>query len=47
MWDFRFDPQSNIVDALVCRLRNKIDTDFSFKRIQTRRGTGYVFSDAP
>lgn len=43
MWDFRFDPQSNIVDALVCRLRNKIDADFAVKRIQTRRGTGYVF----
>ena len=47
MWDFRFDPQSNIVDALVCRLRNKIDADFDVKRIQTRRGTGYVFVDAP
>ena len=47
MWDFRFDPQSNIVDALVCRLRNKIDADFAVKRIQTRRGTGYVFLDAP
>jgi len=47
MWDFRFDPQSNIVDALVCRLRNKIDANFDVKRIQTRRGTGYVFVDAP
>ena len=47
MWDFRFDPQSNIVDALVCRLRNKIDADYAVKRIQTRRGTGYVFLDTP
>ena len=47
MWDFRFDPQSNIVDALVCRLRTKIDADFDVKRIQTRRGAGYVFLDAP
>ncbi len=47
MWDFRFDPQSNIVDALVCRLRNRIDADFGIKRIQTRRGIGYVFLDAP
>jgi len=47
MWDFRFDPQSNIVDALICRLRNKIDADFDVKRIQTRRGTGYVFVDTP
>lgn len=47
MWDFRFDPQSNIVDALVCRLRTRIDADFDVKRIQTRRGSGYVFLDAP
>lgn len=47
MWDFRFDPQSNIVDALVCRLRNRIDSDFGIKHIQTRRGIGYVFLDAP
>ena len=47
MWDFRFDPQSNIVDSLVCRLRSRIDADFDIKRIQTRRGIGYVFLDAP
>ena len=47
MWDFRFDPQSNIVDALVCRLRNRLDADFDIKRIQTRRGIGYIFLDSP
>jgi len=42
IWDFRFDPQTNVVDVLVCRLRNKIDRDFSVKLIQTIRGIGYV-----
>lgn len=44
VWDYRFDPQSNIVDALICRLRNKIDTPFSTPLIETRRGVGYVFN---
>lgn len=44
VWDYRFDPQSNIVDALICRLRNKIDTPFDSTLIETRRGVGYVFN---
>jgi len=44
VWDYRFDPQSNIVDALICRLRNKIDTPFGTTFIETRRGVGYVFN---
>jgi len=44
VWDYRFDPQSNIVDALICRLRNKIDTPFGSALIETRRGVGYVFN---
>lgn len=43
IWDYRFDPQSNIVDALICRLRNKIDTPFTTTLIETHRGLGYVF----
>lgn len=43
IWDYDFDPQTNIVDVLICRLRNKIDSDFETKRIQTLRGVGYVF----
>src|SRR5690606_25168418 len=43
IWDFGFDPQTNVVDVLVCRLRNKIDRDFTPKRIVTLRGVGYVF----
>jgi two-component system, OmpR family, response regulator len=42
VWDFHFDPQTNVVDVLICRLRNKIDKDFSRKLIHTIRGIGYV-----
>ncbi len=44
VWDYRFDPQSNIVDALISRLRNKIDTPFGTTLIETRRGVGHVFN---
>ncbi|MDD4102349.1 MAG: response regulator transcription factor [Kiritimatiellae bacterium] len=43
IWDYNFDPQTNIVDVLVCRLRNKLDADYDNKLIQTMRGVGYVF----
>src|ERR1700690_3001838 len=42
LWDYSFDPQTNVVDVLVCRLRNKIDRGFPAKVIQARRGVGYV-----
>ncbi|MEW6500603.1 MAG: response regulator transcription factor, partial [Thermodesulfobacteriota bacterium] len=42
VWDYNFDPQTNVVDVLVCRLRNKIDRDFPRKLIRTIRGVGYV-----
>ena len=42
LWDYSFDPQTNVVDVLVCRLRNKIDRGFPTKLIQTLRGVGYV-----
>jgi two-component system OmpR family response regulator len=42
LWDFSFDPQTNVVDVLVHRLRTKVDKDFSVKLIQTIRGVGYV-----
>ncbi|MDZ7695773.1 MAG: response regulator transcription factor [Deltaproteobacteria bacterium] len=42
VYDYSFDPQTNVVDVLVCRLRNKIDKDFDQKLIQTVRGMGYV-----
>lgn len=42
VWDYHFDPQTNVVDVLVCRLRNKIDRDFQPKLLHTIRGIGYV-----
>jgi len=42
IWDYNFDPQTNVVDVLVCRLRNKVDRDFDAKMIYTIRGVGYV-----
>ena len=42
IWGYNFDPQTNVVDVLVCRLRNKIDRDVTHKMIQTIRGVGYV-----
>ncbi len=42
VYDYAFDPQTNVVDVLVCRLRNKVDKDYDKKMIQTVRGMGYV-----
>ncbi len=42
IWDYGFDPQTNVVDVLVCRLRGKVDREFSHKYIRTIRGAGYV-----
>jgi len=42
VWDYHFDPQTNVVDVLVSRLRSKVDKDHSKKYIQTLRGVGYV-----
>ena len=42
IWDYNFDPQTDVVDVLVCRLRSKVDRDFDDKMIQTIRGVGYV-----
>jgi len=42
VWDYNFDPQTNVVDVLICRLRNKLDRDFDKKLIHTIRGVGYV-----
>ena len=41
IWSYNFDPQTNVVDVLVWRLRSKIDRDQSQKLIQTVRGIGY------
>ncbi len=42
VWDYHFDPQTNVVEARICRLRDKIDKGFDTKLIHTIRGVGYV-----
>ena len=46
VWDYSFDPQTNVVDVVVCRLRDKVDRDFETKMIQTVRGVGYVLKSS-
>jgi len=45
VWDYHFDPQTNVVEARISRLREKIDRDFEPKLIHTVRGVGYVLRD--
>jgi len=45
VWDYNFDPGTNVVEARVCRLRDKIDKPFARKLIQTIRGAGYVLKE--
>ncbi len=42
VWDYNFDPQTDVVDVLICRLRSKVERDFEKKLIHTIRGVGYV-----
>ena len=42
VWDYNFDPKTNVIDVLVSRLRSKVDRDFDRKLINTMRGFGYV-----
>jgi two-component system OmpR family response regulator len=42
VWDYAFDPATNVVEARICRLRDKIDREFDKKLIHTIRGVGYV-----
>jgi two-component system OmpR family response regulator len=46
VWDYSFDPRTNVVDVLVFRLREKIDKGFETKLIHTVRGIGYVLKVA-
>jgi DNA-binding response OmpR family regulator len=45
IWGYNFDPGTNVVDVYVNHLRNKIDSDFTVKLLQTERGKGYYLSD--
>ncbi len=42
VWDYHFDPMTNVVEARICRLRDKVDKGFPDKLIHTIRGAGYV-----
>ncbi len=42
IYEYNFDPQTNVIDVLVCRLRNRIDKEYDNKLIHTVRGMGYV-----
>jgi two-component system copper resistance phosphate regulon response regulator CusR len=47
VWDYDFDPGTNLVDVYIRRLRGKIDTDFEPKLLHTVRGSGYVLKETP
>jgi len=47
VWDYRFDPQSNVIDVQISRLRRKIDANHATQLIHTIRGAGYTLSDQP
>jgi len=42
IWDYNFDPQTNVIDVHMSRLRKKIDKPFDSTLIHTVRGAGYV-----
>lgn len=42
VWDYNFDPETNVVESRICRLRDKVDKGAEHKLIRTIRGVGYV-----
>ena len=46
VWDYNFDPQTNVVEVRISRLRDKVDREFPTKLIQTVRGVGYVLKES-
>jgi len=47
VWDYDFDPGTNLVDVYIRRLREKIDAGFDLKLLHTVRGSGYVMKEGP
>jgi two-component system OmpR family response regulator len=45
VWEYHFDPQTNVIDVHISRLRSKIDKDFDKALLKTVRGAGYTLSD--
>lgn len=46
VWEYHFDPQTNVIDVHISRLRSKIDKDFDKPLLKTIRGAGYTISEA-
>ena len=46
VWDYHFDPQTNVIDVHISRLRSKIDKGFAQPLLHTIRGAGYVIRDS-
>jgi two-component system OmpR family response regulator len=46
VWEYHFDPQTNVIDVHISRLRQKIDSDPAHSLIKTIRGAGYTIEDA-
>jgi two-component system OmpR family response regulator len=44
VWDYRFDPQTNVVDVHVSKLRQKIDAGFARQLLRTIRNAGYMLT---
>lgn len=47
VWDYHFDPQTNVIDVHISRMRQKIDRDFDTPLIHTVRGAGYALRATP
>ena len=45
VWDYHFDPQTNVIDVQISRLRSKIDKDFDAPLLHTVRGAGYKLQE--
>ena len=46
VWDYNFDPQTNVIDVHISRLRGKIDKNFDFPMLNTVRGAGYILRES-
>jgi two-component system OmpR family response regulator len=46
VWDHHFDPQTNVVDVHICKLREKIDVEFERPPLRTVRDAGYMVTAA-
>ena len=45
VWDYHFDPQTNVIDVHISRLRAKVDRGYSTPLLHTVRGAGYIVRD--